>query len=266
MNKNISNNKRSPLKERQPRYPGQSLEKKVNNLQLEYGLFIGISGIFIVLVLAEWFQWFRNLPPQPLITTIVAVAVFVYSYIKIRRIKKQLPNYKLGLRGERQVGYILNQLITHGYTVLHDIWTGDFNIDHVVISEHGIFAIETKAYSKPARGEVLFDGKTVKLAERSPDAGPVDEAVRHARWLRKVLGDKESTGKPFTVKPVVLFPGWYCKDTGHNKDVWVLNPEKMLETKIAQEPISLEKIDVAVAKVRLEPYSHYETTKDDTFE
>ncbi|MFC1921379.1 hypothetical protein ACFLYQ_06630 [Chloroflexota bacterium] len=120
MNKNISNNKRSPLKERWPRYPGQSLEKKINNLQWEYGLLFALSSVFIVLTFSEWWQWFKNIPPQPLITTIAAVAVTIYSYIKIRRIRKQLPNYKQGLRGERQVGQILNQLTTQGYIVFHD--------------------------------------------------------------------------------------------------------------------------------------------------
>lgn len=265
MNKNISNKKRSPLKDRQLRYPGQSLDKKIGDLYLQIGLLVGLSSIFIAFAFFEWVQWFRHLPPQPQITGIVAAAVAVYSYIKIRRIRKGLPSYRQGQIGERQVGHILNQLITQGYTVLHDVWTGNFNIDHVVISERGIFAIETKAISKPARGDaiVIFNGKTVTLTGHPPDAGPIDEAVRHAGWLRKILGDKESTGKPFTVKPVVVFPGWYYKDTGHNKDIWVLNPE-MLEKQIAQEPISLEKIDVAIAKVRLERYSHYETTTDDS--
>ncbi len=213
----------------------------------------------------EWWQWFRNLPHTPQLTSIVATAVVAYSYIKIRRIRKQLPSYRQGQMGEREVGQILNKLIAQGYTILHDVWAGKFNVDHVVISPRGIFAIETKAISKPPKGDaiVIFNGKTVSLTGHPPDAGPIDEAVRHTGWLRKILGDKESTGKPFTVKPVVVFPGWYYEDTGHNKDIWVLNPE-MLEIQIAQEPMSLEKIDVAIAKVRLESYSHYETTTDDS--
>ncbi len=105
---------------------------------------------------------------------------------------------------------------------------------------------------------MIFNGKTVTLTGHPPDAGPIDEAVRHAGWLRKILGDKESTGKPFTVKPVAVFLGWYYKDTGHNKDIWVLNP-KMLEVQIAQEPISLTEVDIAIAVARLEPYSTIST-------
>jgi len=265
MNKNISNKKRSPLKERQLRYPGQSLDKKTGNLLWEIGLLVGLSSVFTILAFFEWWQWYKHLPPQVLTTSIVAVAVVVYSSVKIWRIKKQLPGYRQGQMGEREVGQILNKLIAQGYTILHDVWAGKFNVDHVVISPRGIFAIETKAISKPPKGDaiVIFNGKTVSLTGHPPDAGPIDEAVRHANWLRKILGDKESTGKPFTVKPVVVFPGWFYKDTGHNKDIWVLNPE-MLEIQIAQEPMSLEKTDVAIAKGRLESYSHYETTTDDS--
>ncbi len=131
-----------------------------------------------------------------------------------------MRSYQLGQKGERQVGQTLNKLIAQGYTIFHDVWAGKFNIDHVVISPRGIFAIETKTYSKPGRGEskVRFDGKKVTLTGHPPDAEPVMEAVRHADWLRKILGNKFSTGKFFPVKPVVVYPGWWYVDTGHNKD------------------------------------------------
>ncbi len=169
---------------------------------------------------------------------------------------KRLRNCQLGQKGERQVGQILNKLIAQGYTIFHDVWAGKFNIDHVVISPRGIFAIETKTYSKPGRGEskVRFDGKKVTLTGHPPDAEPVNEAVRHADWLRKILGNKVSPAKFFPVKPVVVYPGWWYVDTGHNKDTWVLHPE-MLEVQISQEPISLTETDIAIAIVRLEPYS-----------
>ena len=56
------------------------------------------------------------------------------------------------------------------------------------------------------------------------------------------------------MKPVVVYPGWYYKDTGHNKDVWILHPE-MLEVQISREPMSLSETDIAIAQARLEPYT-----------
>lgn len=255
MNSAISNKKRTPLKDRQLRRPGQSLESKIQSLQWNIAGHIGLSFLFIALAFLQWWQWYRNLPPNPVIFGIVAALIVVYSSVKIRQWKKQLRSYRQGLIGEREVSQILNPLIAQGCTIFDDVWTGKFNIDHVVISPRGIFAIETKTRSKPASGEpiVTFDGKAVTLIGNLPDSKPIDEAVRHAGWLRKKLG-KDSTEKLFKVKPVIVYPGWYYKDTGHNKDIWVLNPGQ-LEAWIAQEPISLTKVDIALAIARLEPYS-----------
>ena len=256
MNKNISNKKRSPLKERQLRYPGQSLDKKTDNLLWEIGLLVGLSSVFTILAFFEWWQWYKHLPPQVLTTSIVAVAVVVYSSVKIWRIKKQLPGYRLGKWGEREVGQILNKLTAQRYTILHDVWAGKFNVDHVVISPRGIFAIETKAISKPARGspEIKFDGEKITLTGHPPDAEPVMEAQRHAAWLRQKLGNKISERKNFPVKPVVVYPGWWRDRKGYNKDIWVLNPE-MLEVQISREPQSLTEEDIEMAKERLKDYS-----------
>ncbi len=255
-----SSKKRSPLLDRQLRQPGQFLESKIQSLRWNIAVHIGLSFLFIVLAFAEWWKWYQNLPPNPVYLFIVAVATIVYSSVRIRRWEKQLRSYRQGLIGEREVSQILKKaLIAKGYTILDNILTEKFDIDHVVLSPRGIFAIETKAYSKPGRdkAEVRFDGNNVTLTGHPPDATAVDEAVRHAGWLREILG-KNSTGKLFKVKPVIVYLNWYYKDTGHNKDIWVLNP-KMLEVQIEREPISLTEVDIAIAVARLELYSTIST-------
>jgi hypothetical protein len=256
MDNNISNKKRIPLKDRQLRYPGQSLEDKVDSLRWAIALHIALSLLFIALAFVEWWQWYRNLPPAPVFYGGVAVVVVIYSSVRILQFQKRLHNYRLGLTGEREVGQILNKLTLQGYTVFHSVTDGKFDIDHVVVSPHGIFAIETKTYSKSSRGEakVRFDGKQITLTGHSPDAKPVMEAVRHSSWLRQKLGNKVSERKKFPVKTVVVYPGWWRDPKDIEKDIWVLNPG-MLEVQISREPVSLTEEDIAIAKARLEPYT-----------
>jgi len=165
--------------------------------------------------------------------------------------------------GEREVAQTIDKLILQGYTIYHDVLAPGFNIDHVVVSPRGIFAIETKTYSKftGVKPTVDFDGEKVTLMGYLPDSKPIMETKRHADWLRKILGRTVSTKKLFTVKPVVVFPGWWYEDTGNNKDAWVLNPGQ-LEAWIAQEPKSLTEADTEIAKERLIPFS---TTLTPTF-
>lgn len=254
-----SNKKRSPLPDRQFRRPGEYLEKQIQSLRWNIIFSIGMSFLIVALTFVEWWQWYRNLPPQPIYYGIVAAVIIVYSSVKIRKWLKQIRNYRQGLIGEREVSHILHLLTAKGYTILDAINAGEFDIDHVVLSPRGIFAIETKTIGKPYRGipEVRFDGKHVILKGKPPDDAPVREAVRHAHWLRETLG-KDSRGKLFKVKPVIVYLNWYYEDTGHNKDIWVTNP-KMLEVQIGREPISLTELDIETAKVRLEPYSTIST-------
>jgi hypothetical protein len=51
-----------------------------------------------------------------------------------------------GAEGEEAVGRILEGLTTDGWHVIHDISFGRGNIDHVVVGQGGVFAIETKSH------------------------------------------------------------------------------------------------------------------------
>ena len=61
---------------------------------------------------------------------------------------------------ERAVGQTLEALRRKGYRVFHDLIGEGFNLDHVIISEHGVFSVETKTYSKPAKGgcKIIYNG------------------------------------------------------------------------------------------------------------
>lgn len=133
-----------------------------------------------------------------------------------------------------------------------------FNVDHVVISDRGIFTIETKTYRKPATGkpEIRFDGKTILLNGHPTQADILGQVRAQADWRsRRVL--QESTGKDYPVRPVVLFPGWFIQQVGESlrSGIWVLNP-KALPTFLEHEPVQLKPEEVKLAAYQLSRYSH----------
>jgi len=253
MGKMVSDNKRSPLG-KPLRYAGQSSEEKIVGLQRDVFFYILITGSVILLAIYEWWHWYRDIPPQPIAAFSLAAIVGVYSYLKIRKIQKQINNYKVGRLGEIEVGQELDKLKEKGFKIFHDIVSKDtdkvFNIDHVVVSQHGIFSIETKAYSMPAIGDtkISFDGKSILVPGQQPDDKPVNQAHANARWLGQRLEDV--TGKRFAVMPVLVFLRWYVVETKKTKDIWVINP-KMLLKRILQRPVSLSLEDVALIADRL---------------
>ena len=79
-----------------------------------------------------------------------------------------------------------------GYRVYHDFPGDKFNIDHIVVGPPGVFAVETKARSKPtsqdrkADAKVKYDGKCLRFPNAT-DVEFLEQAKRQAEWLSKWL-------------------------------------------------------------------------------
>lgn len=88
---------------------------------------------------------------------------------------------------------------------------------------------KTKPYSKPAKGDarIVYTGDTLIHHNGFKDDKPLVQVKAEANWLKQLI--KESTGRDFDVKKVVLFPGWFVEPTAESKqsDVWVLNPDAL---------------------------------------
>ena len=251
---------KSPLKAKPLRNPGDSvneeIDRQINDRFLDVLLFaVG----FCLLAIYEWVGSLARIPRQPVALTcaaIVAVAIAGWRFVETRKQVKQL---KMGRDGERCVGQFLERLRASGGQVIHDIPADGFNLDHVVISPHGIYAVETKTFSKPwPKAKVTVEGSTLLVAGRVPDRNPMEQAAAAARWLENRL--EESTGKRFAVRGVVVFPGWFVEQSSPRGPVWVLEP-KMLPGFIEQEPNSVAPTDVALASFHLSRYVRAEVEK-----
>ena len=123
--------------------------------------------------------------------------------------------------------------------VFHDVVGPNGNIDHVIICSRGIYAIETKTRTKPASGPaiVAVQNNGLTVGGWVPDRDPIIQAKACAKELTKIL--KASKGRPFEVRPVVVFPGWFIEDKRESRDsAWVLEP-KGLPGWIKREPVSI---------------------------
>lgn len=82
-----------------------------------------------------------------------------------------------------------------------------------------------------------------------PDRNPIIQAKAQSSWLKKLV--TESTGRPFEVWPVVLFPGWYVEqDEESRRHLWVLEP-KALPAFLASEKQRLSPEDIKLASFHI---------------
>lgn len=243
---------KSPLKASPLHNPGESIEAEIQRVVddeiSKYALF---SVFWIVLALMEWLKWYLKAPPAPFLYTAIAVLVTPYCLFKLSRVRKQLNQLRLGRDGEKAVGQYLEELRSKGYRVLHDIVGSGFNADHVVLSPKGIYVIETKTLSKPEQGEAKVTISVDQILVRGypMERDPIVQVKAAASWIGDIL--KDSAGKVYPIKPVVVFPGWFVE--GKHKDVWVLNP-KALPTFIENEKTVLKPEDVQLATYHLARY------------
>lgn len=248
----MSTNTRSPLKDKPLRLPGQSLDEERRKLfedKLEMPV---LAALLIASMTAmEWWRYYAKQPPSPKLLSVVALAFVAFAAWRFWRIVPRLRALRQGMEGERAVGQFLERLRESGYHVFHDVIGTDFNIDHVLIGPAGVFTIETKTWSKPLKGEarVICEGDSLRVGTLKPDRNPIIQAKAQAAWLKQLLS--ASTGKAYTARAVLLFPGWYVEQgRGTTREVWVLEP-KALPAFLGKEPTLLEKENIALASFHL---------------
>jgi hypothetical protein len=236
---------KSPLKAKPLRNPGDS---HINDHFLDVLFAAGLC----LLALFEWVGYLARTPRQPVALTCAAIVAVVVAGWRFVETRKQVKQLKMRRDGERCVGQFLERQRSSGGQVLHDIPADGFNLDHVVISSHGIYAVETKTFSEPwPKAKVTVEGSTLRVAGRVPDRNPMEQAAAAARWLENQL--QECMGKRFTVRGVVVFPGWFVEQRSPRGPIWVLEP-KMLPGFIEQEPSTIAPTDVVLVSSHLSSY------------
>ena len=255
---------KSPIKNLPVRTPGQSIATRIEHLFNDriMGPMVAVFMAFAVCTQA-WIGELCGSFMSPIVATIL-LAIAVLWFVKT--IRKNLPefrNLKLGLLGERAVGQFLDEkLRPAGYQILHDIPGDGFNVDHVVIGTSGIYTIETKTHSKPAKGgcSITYDGNQIEVNGFKPDRDPVVQAKAQTRWLTEIF--EQSTGRKFKIQPVVLYPGWFVESSTRWPEVWVMNEKQFPATITRQKPF-IGEADVHLLTYHLKLHVIAKTKEED---
>ena len=246
----------SPIKAKTLRHYGQSLDERIDDLFNEKVLKYSLMTLLLIIMTGrEWLVYYKNLPPSPKMMTFITIIVFAFSFFKIRKILQEVKHLRQGREGERAVGQFLEIFREKGWKVFHDIIGEGFNLDHVIISEKGIFLIETKTYSKPEGKKPIihFDGQSLNIDGFNDKDRILNQARATSNWLKKIIED--TTGQVYPIRPVVVFPGWFIEQSNKsgNSDVWVLNP-KALPVYIENQKTVLSAEQVNLASYHLSRY------------
>lgn len=212
--------RRSPLTADLLRPPGQRIREQLEGVRDDIDLYITMLIFVPTLILAihvsqSYFDGIAETPLRIGFSVVAVVCGIAYCLIKLLRLQEQQDKLRIGYDAELAVGQELDQLMRQGAAVFHDFPAEKFNIDHIVISPVGVFAVETKGRAKPIleKGktpQVEYDGKALKFPSWT-ETESIAQAERQAKWLRRWL--QKAIAEPVSVRPVLAIPGWYVNRT-----------------------------------------------------
>lgn len=218
--------KYSPFTEKFLRPPGSSLDKELEDLLDKMIMPIMLIAFLPYVCVIQWSNSSIGVNKMLLL---LSTAVIIYCLFKLRNVLNKAMPLRLGLEGELYSGSELNYLMRDGAWVYHDIPYQYGNIDHIVISTGGVFAIETKAVRKPAKDnrradyEVIIDGEKL-IFPHVTTGQSINQARTHAKYLSEVIN--RMTGIKHTVTPVVALPGWFIQIKNANTNTLIINPKR----------------------------------------
>ncbi len=243
-------NKKTPLNIDILRSPGQSLQRKINEINEEISeninyIFIVPCALFCQISISLLTT--GNVPTKFIISLSIIITIISCIYFSLKNISLFSKRNKITLAYECElsVGQELQNLMSEGFKIYHDFPANSFNIDHIAVGPSGIYAIETKGRAKPTKAEnnnwhVTFDGKQL-IFPYWKESKPIEQAKRQAIWLQKWI--KESTQEEVRVTPVLAIAGWFVKGTSQNMILYNGKNSKFIgkRTKILTEK-QIEKI------------------------
>ncbi len=209
--------RRDPITTDLRNLPGHSLQEQFDKLydaRMDRLVLVLTAGLIVALTIATR-RIAAEFRPWDWLDTTIFIASICLALYSGRQIAREMPRQrqiKQAIRAEQATAQELAASLAGDNRIIHDVQAKGFNIDHVVITPAGVFAVETKSRLKPPEGngspKVKYDGKSLFFPGWT-ETKPVEQADRQARWLANYL--REATGEAFPVIAVLALPGWYVE-------------------------------------------------------
>ncbi len=259
--------RRDPLTTDLRRLPGNSLEtrlEKQREKMLDLMIWALATGFVAALMILTKRLQQNGIDWQTHDTIYLLIGLSVSAILTWRMVRQmpELRKMKQGIRAEQAAAQELAEVLAGKNRIIHDVQPRDSNIDHVVITRGGIFAVETKPRLKPPAGQgaeavkVIYDGKCLKFPGWTETA-PIEQARRQADWLARHL--QAETGERLPVFPVLALPGWFVENAARITDemVRVINPKNsgwlFIKRAVILDDAALQRAITAVGKLAAEP-------------
>ena len=168
--------------------------------------------------------------------------VLVVFFCLMRFAVQRANNWSRGMQGELVTAYELAEIVRdkkwHVFHGLRIPSIGD--IDHIIVSPKGVFAIETK--TPRGNNKIFYENGEVRVDKQPPlrTPNPIGQAKRNAAKLKELIEKKTSIC--MWVTPIVCFPGMFVDSKEANPEVMVMNPKQIRKNLPSEDSLSEDQI------------------------
>jgi hypothetical protein len=165
---------------------------------------------------------------EAIAATVLTLLALCYSLVRMRRLLAAHCRERTRLGATLGVGQALNALMLANHRVYHDFPAEDSTIDHVVVGQKGVFAVQTgtrfkrRPHDHQQEATVEYDGRALHFPDGT-DVDMIERSKHQAKWLAGWLS--QSVGEELTVRAVIALPGWLVRRTS-SEGLPVVNPRQ----------------------------------------
>ena len=131
----------------------------------------------------------------------------VSGYAAWRLVKTALARYQISFVRDANVaiGHQLQQMSVEGTRVFHDVGTSAGIVDHVIIGQKGLYAINVVARRAGKRAHTRILDNTIEFSNSKKTQSIVDIVAKTTRLQKEF---RELLGHKIRVRSVIAVPGW----------------------------------------------------------
>lgn len=188
----------------------QRFRDEIDRLSCSQSTYLSGALVFVMLFIAAYVLQAKNLfvgYPSWQLYLQLGFLLLVSGYAIFRLGKTVLAQNQLKFVRDANVaiGHQLQQMSAQGTRIFHDVGTSSGVVDHVIIGQNGIYAVNVVARKPGKRAHARLRGNSIEYSNSESQHSIVDIAAKTARLqkeFRKLLGHK------VRVRSVIAVPGW----------------------------------------------------------
>jgi hypothetical protein len=195
----------------------QQFRDELDRLSSSQAVYLSGALVFLMLFAAAYVlqarQLFAGYPSWQLhIQLVFLILVCAYAVYQFARTVRSRYEVKFLRDANVAIGHQLQQLSAEGTRIFHDVATATGIVDHVIVSQKGLYAVNVVARRSRKRTHARLHENTIEYANGKPFVSIVDIVAKTSR-LQKEL--RELLGHKVRVRSVIAVPGW---DIGEQSD------------------------------------------------